>query len=96
MLRSLDSDAQAYRILLTTVADHLRRYFTLRLGGSDRVEALVAATLSAAHRRRAAYHRREPFGPWIYAVARYKLIQHHGGREVRPSAEDYASFMGAG
>jgi DNA-directed RNA polymerase specialized sigma24 family protein len=96
MLRSLDGDAQAYRTLLAIVADQLRRYFMLRLGGgAEGVEDLVVETLSAAHKRRATYHRRDAFTPWIYAMARYKLVQHRRGAGIRLPVEDYASFMGA-
>lgn len=96
MLRSLDGDAQAYRELLGMVSAQLRAYFARRLeeDGED-VEALVVETLSAAHNRRVTYRRRDPFTPWVYALARYKLIQHRGRTASRPQAEDYADFMGA-
>ncbi len=95
MLRSLDGDARAYRELLGMVSAQLRAYFARRLEeDGERVEALVVETLSAAHSRRVTYRRRDPFMPWIYALARYKLIQ-HGRTAPRPQTEDYADFMGA-
>jgi RNA polymerase sigma-70 factor (ECF subfamily) len=53
----------------------LRSYFARRLqfAGFD-VEDLVQETLIAVHTRRMSYDRSRPLTPWVYAVARHKLI----------------------
>ena len=96
MLRSLDGDAGAYRQLLGALSEQLRRYFALRLDGEPEIiDGLVVDALSAAHRRKATYRRRDPFTPWMYAIARYKLIQYRRPMAACLPAEDYASFMAA-
>lgn len=77
MLRGLDGDAQAWRVLLTEMGKHLRAFFSRRLydGGAD-AEDLVQETLIAIHAKRATWDPSQSFSAWAYAVARYKLIDH--------------------
>ncbi len=98
MQRGLDGDAQAYRRLLALLSDRLRLYFARRMGEArDDVEDLVQETLLAAHTRRSTYDRSQPLTPWIYALARYKLIDHWRRHRVRAHLpiEDYAEFLAA-
>ena len=39
-------------------------------------EDLVQETLFAVHTRRDTYDRAQPFTPWLYAIARYKFLDH--------------------
>jgi RNA polymerase sigma-70 factor, ECF subfamily len=84
MLASLGGDARAYRELLRELAVHLRAYYRRRLidGGSD-AEDLVQETLIAVNARRASYDPTQPFTPWAYAMARYKLVDHLRRARVR-------------
>lgn len=77
MLRGLDGDAGAWRVLLTEMGKHLRAFFSRRLydGGAD-AEDLVQETLIAIHAKRATWDPKQSFSAWAYAVARYKLIDH--------------------
>jgi RNA polymerase sigma-70 factor, ECF subfamily len=78
MLASQRGDAAAYRTLLAKLALRLRAYYKRRMMGRD-----------AAPRRRKTWSRRRCwrsissatppnalFTPWLYAIARYKLIDH--------------------
>ena len=77
MSDSLRGDAAAYRELLTDLGDRLRVYYGRRLGRSDAIaEDLVQETLIAIHTKRFTYDVERPFTAWLYAVARYKLIDH--------------------
>ena len=78
MLAGLAGDAAAYRALLSALSDQLRRYYLRRLGPQNTANAedLVQETLIAMHTRRATYDTSLPFTPWLYAVARYKLLDH--------------------
>ena len=77
MLRGLAGDAAAHAALLSAMSGYLRGYFSRRLGaGAADVEDLVQDTLLAIHLRRATYDPAQPFTPWAYAVARYKLLDH--------------------
>jgi RNA polymerase sigma-70 factor (ECF subfamily) len=84
MLRGLAGDASAHAQLLGGLSGFLRAYFGRRLG-DDAAEAedLVQETLLAIHLKRDTYNRRQPFSPWAYAIARYKLLDHFRRRGVR-------------
>ena len=84
MLRGLAGEAAAQGQLLSALSGYLRGYFGRRLGaGAADVEDLVQDTLLAIHLKRAAYDPAQPFTPWAYAVARYKLIDHYRRQGVR-------------
>jgi RNA polymerase sigma factor (sigma-70 family) len=74
MTGSLTGDATAHRDLLRALLPVLRGYFMRRTGGTSDVEDLVQETLIAVHTKRASYDPARPFGPWLFAVARYKLV----------------------
>ncbi len=78
MLAGLDGDAAAHEELLRKLGAKLRGYFRshlLRVGRSPAdAEDLVQETLIAIHVRRHTYDRSQLLGPWVYAIARYKLI----------------------
>jgi RNA polymerase sigma-70 factor (ECF subfamily) len=61
------------------------------------VEDLVQETLMAVHTRRATYDRAQPFTPWAFALARYKLIDHWRRRKVRVTLpiDDYVEVLAA-
>jgi RNA polymerase sigma-70 factor, ECF subfamily len=87
MLAALAGDAAAYRALLTALGSQLRRYYARRLASADAASAddLVQETLIAVHTRRATYDTSLPFTPWLYAVARYKLMDHLRRARARPT-----------
>ena len=86
MLRGLAGEAQAHAALLSAMSGYLRGYFGRRLGaGAADAEDLVQDTLLAIHLRRGTYDPAQPFTPWAYAVARYKLLDHFRRVGVRKS-----------
>ena len=96
MLRGLDGDAMAWRVLLSDLGGHLRPYFIRRLfdGGADG-EDLVQETLIAIHAKRATWDRTQSFTGWAYAIARHKLVDHlrrQGRRPTHPLEEASALF----
>jgi RNA polymerase sigma-70 factor (ECF subfamily) len=80
MLASLDGDAVAHKSLLARLAATLRAYFKgqlARIGrGAADAEDLVQETLIAFHTRRHTYDRSQLLTPWIYAIARYRLVDY--------------------
>jgi RNA polymerase sigma-70 factor (ECF subfamily) len=96
MLRGLVGDAAAHGALLSAMSGYLRGYFGRRLGaGAADLEDLVQDTLLAIHLRRETYDPAQPFTPWAYAVARYKLLDHFrraGVRKPVPLEEAGALF----
>src|SRR5216684_5411967 len=78
MVASLDGDPAAHRKLFDRLSGRLRAYYKGRLehigrSGSE-AEDLVQEALIAIHLRRHTYDVAELFTPWVYAIARYKLI----------------------
>ena len=97
MLASLAGDASAYRTLLSELGAHLRRYYARRLDGALAMngEDLVQETLMAIHTRRLTYDPAQRFTVWVFALARYKLIDHFRRQRIRmtvPLADDAALF----
>jgi len=80
MVAGLNGDAAAHRMLLEHLSARLRGYFRGKLArltrGPSELEDLVQEALIAIHTRRHAYDRDEPLTPWVYAIARYKLIDY--------------------
>lgn len=80
MIASLTGDAEAHRALLAALSGHLRGFYKGRLARAGRrpeeTEDLVQEALMAVHTKRHTYDPGEPLTPWVYAIARYKLIDH--------------------
>lgn len=77
LLQGMAGDAAAHRAFLTEAAALLRAYFRNRLRGApDDAEDLVQETLVALHTRRDSYDPNFPLTAWMYAIARYRLIDH--------------------
>ena len=97
MLAALDGDARAYRTLLDALRGALLRYYSARLGAAlaANCDDLVQDTLMAIHTRRLTYDRSQPLTAWVYAIARYKLIDHfrrHKLRATVPLDDDAGLF----
>lgn len=74
-LQGLEGDSLAYRRFLQATATHLRAFLRRRLSRwPDDVEDLVQESLLAIHNQRLSYDTRVPLTAWVYAIARYKLI----------------------
>ncbi|WP_428334866.1 sigma-70 family RNA polymerase sigma factor [Novosphingobium sp.] len=90
MLAGLAGDGAAHAALLRALLPPLRGFFRRRLGGrEDDVEDLLQETLIAVHQRRATYDPSRPFGAWLFAIARYKLVDNYR-RNGRTSARHVA------
>lgn len=74
-MRGLGGDDAAHRAFLTEAAGLLRAFFRNRLRGApEDAEDLVQETLVALHTRRDSYDPNYPLTAWMYAIARYRLI----------------------
>lgn len=75
LLKGLAGDEAAHRAFLTEAAALLRGFFRARLRGRrEDAEDLVQETLVALHTRRDSYDPNYPLTAWLYAIARYRLI----------------------
>jgi RNA polymerase sigma-70 factor, ECF subfamily len=90
MIASRSGDAAAYRNLLEKLSAQLRGYFKAKLNrvnrGAVEAEDLVQETLLAVHTRSHTYDPSQLLTPWVYAIARYKLVDYL--RRTRMSSKD--------
>ncbi len=86
MVAGLGGDATAHAALLGVLVPLLRGFYRRRASGSDDdIEDLVQETLIAVHVRRATYDPCRAFTAWLFAIARYKMIDHfRRNRRLRP------------
>ena len=88
LLAGLGGDQAAYHAFLTELTGRLRE----REEGED----IVQETLLAVHNARHTYRAEEPLTAWVYAIARYKLLDflrsrsRHGATE---SLDDVADIL---
>jgi len=86
MIGGLDGNAASHAALLRALVPLLRGFYRRRASGSDEdIEDLVQETLLAVHARRGTYDRDRQFTAWLFAIARYKMIDHfRRGRRLTP------------
>jgi RNA polymerase sigma-70 factor (ECF subfamily) len=84
--RGLAGDVAAYHAFLKDLSTHLRAFFRKRLSGlPDEVEDLVQEALLAVHNQRHTYNPGQPLTAWVYAIAKYKLVdllRRRTGRDI--------------
>lgn len=75
MIGGLAGDATAHDALLRALLPILRSFYGRRMRGREEdIEDLVQETLIAVHQRRSTYDPARPFSGWLFAIARYKMI----------------------
>jgi RNA polymerase sigma-70 factor, ECF subfamily len=100
MRAAMRGDAAAYHRLLQELAPVLRgfagRGLARRAHGSEDVEDVVQETLLALHLKRGTWDERQPFSPWLYAIARNKLIDNlrRRGRRAQVAIDDIPELPG--
>jgi len=101
MRDALAGDQAAYRRLLAELAPVLRATARRRLAAmglsASESEDIVQETLLAIHLKRHTWRPADPFGPWLYTVARNKLVDHvrRRGRRIELPIEDFAEVIPA-
>jgi RNA polymerase sigma-70 factor, ECF subfamily len=97
-MQSVHGDSACYEQALTLLSTYLRRFLRKRLQSqpSD-VEDLVQETLMAIHQKRHTYQSDQPLTAWVFAIARYKWVDHlraHGRREkLHDDIDDWADTL---
>ncbi len=74
MARAQDGDANAYRRLLENITPYLRAHAARCHRNPSDVEDAVQDILLTLHAVRRTYDPARPFGPWLTAIARRRLI----------------------
>jgi RNA polymerase sigma factor (sigma-70 family) len=94
MVDGLDGNATSHAALLSALVPLLRAFFRRRVrSASDDIEDLVQETLIAVHGRRATYDRSRMFSAWLFAIARYKLIDHFRRRQRECHVDDLEAML---
>jgi RNA polymerase sigma-70 factor (ECF subfamily) len=89
---SLAGDEKAYAVFLRQVAGLVRVYVRRRtMPGGVEAEDVVQETLLAIHLKRHTWRQDSPVAPWLYAIARHKLIDsfRRRGRHVEVDIDDF-------
>lgn len=85
-LKANTGDERAYARVLGLIAKRLRQFYGRRLQGKpSEVEDLVQETLLALHLKRDTYDTGSPLSAWVFAIARYKLVdmwRKHGRQDA--------------
>ena len=94
MTDGLNGDAAAHAALLRALVPLLNSFYRRRLRGAEEdVEDLVQETLISVHTRRASYDRERPFTAWLYAIARYRMIDHFRRRKIFVPIDDVEEIL---
>lgn len=99
MRASIAGDAGAYRRLLLELTPALRAFArkgVVRAGvATAEAEDVVQETLLAVHLKRQTWDQDAPLSPWLFAIARHKLIDalRRRGRRVELSIDDFAEVL---
>ncbi len=97
LLRAANAgDAKAYALFLKSVTPVIRAVVLRRGGGAD-AEDIVQEVLLAIHTRRQTWREEDPVAPWVYAIARHKVIDafRKRGARVMVPIEDFADGLPA-
>lgn len=90
-------DAAAYRRLLQAITPALRAVVRGRGNnmGHETCEDILQDVLLAIHTRRHTWHEDAPLRPWLYAIARHKVVDafRARGRRVELSIDEFAGAL---
>jgi RNA polymerase sigma-70 factor (ECF subfamily) len=74
MRNAQGGDGRAYEMLLREATGLVRAFARKRLRQADWLEDVTQETLLSIHRDRHTYDPERPFLPWMYAIARHRLL----------------------
>jgi RNA polymerase sigma-70 factor, ECF subfamily len=101
MKAAVAGDEDAYRRLLKDIGGSVRGMarsaFARARGGDADIEDVVQETLLAIHLKRHTWDPSQPLAPWVYAIARHKVVdalRRRGRRRIEP-LEDFEEFLAA-
>lgn len=98
LLAAIAGEERAYAEFLRRAAALVRGYAARRIsGGEPDPEDVVQETLLAIHTKRHTWQADRPVLPWIFGIARFKLIDglRRRGRRAEVDIEDFAETMAA-
>jgi RNA polymerase sigma-70 factor, ECF subfamily len=96
MTASIAGDEGAYERRLEDISRSVRAMTLAGVGDAD-VEDAVQETLLAIHLKRHTWDPEQPLAPWVYAIARHKVVdalRRRGRRRIEP-IENFEEFLAA-
>ncbi len=88
MAASREGDRKAYRQFLAEASRRIRSMLARKVGADSELEDVLQECLIALHTKRHTLDPGRPVGPWMYAIANYKLIDHWRKRGRSPLVLD--------
>ncbi len=76
MTSARGGDRSAYRQFLAEASRRMRAMLARKVGADSELEDVLQECLIAVHEKRHTLDPGRPVGPWMYAIANYKLIDH--------------------
>lgn len=76
MDKARSGDRKAYRQFLAEASGRIRAMLARKIGADSELEDVLQDSLIALHEKRHTLDPGRPVGPWMYAIANYKLIDH--------------------
>ncbi|WP_404406356.1 sigma-70 family RNA polymerase sigma factor [Pelagibacterium halotolerans] len=99
MRAAIAGDTTGYDQLLRDIAGLVRGLVARKLGPGSAIDAedIVQETLLAVHLKRHTWRPEAPILPWIYAIARYKVIDafRRRGQRVTLDIDEFADVLAA-
>ena len=74
MTLSQGGDTRAYTLLLQETARFVRPFLAQRLALPSALDDLLQEVLISVHKARHTYDAGRPYKPWVYAIARFRLL----------------------
>ena len=93
MAAAHDGDRAAYRQFLAEASNRIRAMLVRKTGGDSELEDVLQECLIALHEKRHTLDPGRPVGPWMYAIANYKLIDFWRKRGRSPVVLDDEADM---
>ncbi|WP_165853494.1 sigma-70 family RNA polymerase sigma factor [Aurantiacibacter aquimixticola] len=93
MAAARDGDGAAYRQFLAEATGRIRAMLVRKTAGDSELEDVLQECLIALHEKRHTLDPGRPVGPWMYAIANYKLIDFWRKRGRSPIVLDDEADM---
>jgi RNA polymerase sigma-70 factor (ECF subfamily) len=73
--RAVSGEGAAYQQFLTAISHYLRPFIARRIPSAD-IEDVLQEILVSIHKARHTYDGKRPILPWIFAIARYRVVDY--------------------